>query len=357
MGSIAEKLNLLVSGGTRYYGDKVTISAPDGMFGFSATPLPIEKIDELRTVDGVKEVSGTIGMMLNESMDAVNFGPPPMINGSDFRGQELESFKITIAKGRELKADDFGKVLIGSDLVKKLDADIGKQVEIRGEKFEVIGIMEKTLTAPDSAVGMVLSDTQRLFVKTLPEVVRNNVEENKIVTGFTVYVEDGYDPDQVAKKINEEISGIRATGPNVFKEQIASQIGVFNNILYGIGLISLLVGSLSVINTMTMSISERTREIGVKKAVGAKTKHIMSEYLTEAGIIGFFGGLLGVGLGSVVVSVVNRAMEAGGDQIFLLTPRLVIGSFLFAIILGIIAGIFPARHAVKLNIVTALREG
>ncbi|OGL39643.1 hypothetical protein A3J32_02030 [Candidatus Saccharibacteria bacterium RIFCSPLOWO2_02_FULL_46_7] len=105
-----------------------------------------------------------------------------------------------------------------------------------------------------------------------------------------------------------------------------------------------------------MSISERTREIGIKKAIGAKTRHIMSEYLTEAALIGLFGGLLGWGLGALTVLVINSATEESGNVIFLLSARISIFAICFAVILGVIAGFYPAYHAVKINIVKAIRE-
>jgi putative ABC transport system permease protein len=105
-----------------------------------------------------------------------------------------------------------------------------------------------------------------------------------------------------------------------------------------------------------MSISERIREIGIKKAVGAKTSNIMAEYLTEAGLIGLFGGLIGWSLGALTVLLVNRATADSGNQIFLLTWRISLFAIGFAVVLGIIAGIYPAYYAVKINIVKALRE-
>ena len=164
------------------------------------------------------------------------------------------------------------------------------------------------------------------------------------------------DPDALAEKINDEVSGIKASGPKAFQDQIASATGILNSILFGIAFISLLVGGLSIINTMTMSISERIREIGIKKAVGAKTRNIMGEYLTEAGMIGLFGGVIGWAFGAVVVKVVNRAMADSGNTIFLLTPRISFFGIAFAVVLGVIAGIYPAYYAVKINIVKALRE-
>jgi putative ABC transport system permease protein len=160
----------------------------------------------------------------------------------------------------------------------------------------------------------------------------------------------------LADKITKEVPTVKGMGPKVFKDQIEAATKVLNQILYGIAAISLLVGSLSVINTMTMSISERTKEIGIKKAVGAKTKNILFEYLTEAGFIGFFGGLIGLGIGAFIVTSINAALAIKGDKLFLLTPRLAIGAVVFSVILGIVAGIFPAVHATRISIVKSLRE-
>jgi putative ABC transport system permease protein len=356
MGAMAEKIKLLVDGGTKYYSDKVIVSDKSGMMGFSATPLSIDKAKEIEKIQGVKVAAGVIGMLLDENPTAVSMGPGSTINAQEFRGQELESFKVNMSKGRKLEEDDRGKVTVGADLVKKLNADVGNKIKIRGKEFEVVGILEKTLTAPDGAVAMTLPDAQEIFASTMPELIRGQIDSSQLVTGFTVYIDKSANPDEVADRINKEVDGVKATGPKAFKDQIESATKMLNQILYGIAAISLIVGGLSVINTMTMSISERTKEIGVKKAVGAKTRNIMGEYLSEAGIIGLFGGLLGVGLGAFITTSLNSVLEKSGDKLFLLTPRLVIGSILFSIILGVIAGIFPAVHATRISIVKALRE-
>lgn len=356
MGAMAEKIKLLVDGGTKYYSDKVIISAKGGIMGFSATPLSLDRAKEIEDIPGVEVASGVISMLLEENPKAVSMGPGATINAQETRGEELETFKTNLAEGRKLTDADRGKVVLGSDLVKKFDAEVGKKIKIRGKEFEVVGILEKTLTAPDNALAMSLADAQGLFTASLPQIVKENINPKKVVTGFTVYIEKGKDPDKIAEDINKKMPDFNATGPKAFKDQIESATKMLNQILYGIAAISLLVGSLSVINTMTMSISERTKEIGVKKAVGAKTRNIITEYLAEAGIIGLFGGLLGVGLGSVIVLLGNMALEQTGDKLFLLTPRLIVGSITFSVILGVVAGIFPAVHATRISIVKALRE-
>lgn len=357
MGSMAEKISLLVNGGTKYFSHKVTISEGNSSLTSLPTPMNITKGAELAKVDGVAAVSASTFAMLNENGSAVSFGPPPSIIGSDFKGQGYETFKISYSSGREITPADNGKVDVGSDLVKKLNAKVGGKVTVRGKQYEVAGIIGKTLTAPDNEVWMTLSDAQKIVYDSLPEIIKTRTDPAQIVNGFTVYMKPGVDPNALADKINREVTGVKASGPKAFQDQVASATGVFNAILFGVALISLLVGGLSIINTMTMSISERTREIGIKKAVGAKTHNIMQEYLTEAGLIGLFGGILGWGLGALTVLSLNKAMEASGNVIFLLSTRISVFAILFSIVLGIIAGIYPAYYAVKINIVKALREG
>ena len=143
--------------------------------------------------------------------------------------------------------------------------------------------------------------------------------------------------------------------PEDFEQQIKQPLQIFTSVIYAIGAISLLVGGLSVINTMTMSVSERTREIGVRKAIGASDGQIMSQFVSESAVIGLIGGVAGLVLGLMIASAGNAAGEASGNSIFLVTTRLMIGSVLFAVALGVVSGLYPAYHAASLNPVQALR--
>jgi len=357
MGSMAEKINLLVNGGTEYYADKVVVSPAGGSLSTMPTPMKTSKAEEIAKVPKVAAVSANIFLPLSDETSAVSFGPPPGIIASDLKGEAYETFEVSYSSGRGLKPSDQGKAVVGSDLVEKLNAKVGKNIKIRGKDYEVVGIMEKTLTAPDNEVSISLADAQQILYDSLPEIIRSQIAPSEIVNSFTVYVDKGANPDKLATVINSKVKDIEASGPKAFKDQIASATGVLNAILFGIALISLLVGGLSIINTMTMSISERIREIGIKKAVGAKTRNIMQEYLMEAGLIGFFGGLLGWILGALTIVSINNLMQESGTIIFLLTLRISLFAIGFSVVLGIIAGIYPAYYAVKVNIVRALREG
>ena len=148
---------------------------------------------------------------------------------------------------------------------------------------------------------------------------------------------------------------MKASGPSAFKKQVVDGMKIFNSIIFGIAMISLLVGGLSVINTMTMSVAERTKEIGIRKAIGASHPAIMRQFVAESALIGFVGGMLGLALGYAIAQGLNLAGQASSTELFLVTGRLALGSLTFALVLGAFSGIYPAWHAARLDPVKALR--
>lgn len=358
MGGLAEKLQLLVDGGLDYYADKVIVQGKTAMGGFSTEPLSLDIIDDIEGVDGVTRVSASITAMLDEEPSTVNFGIPANIQAEDGRADGWEEFTVNAIEGRLLEngePSEDGNVVVGSDLVTQLDAKLGETVEIRGKDYTVVGILERTLTAPDKAVLMSMNDAQQILVDDMPAAVREQIDADNLATAFAVYLEDGKDADAMAKVIGSEFPEFSTMGPAGFEKSVKEPLQIFNQIIYAVAFISLLVGGLSVINTMTMSVAERTREIGVRKAIGATDGAIMRQFIAESAIMGIIGGVLGLGLGALVVMMGNAAGAASGNELFLITPRLALGSVGFALVLGVVSGLYPAWHAARLNPVVALR--
>ncbi len=355
MGALAEKLTLLVDGGVKYYADKVVVSGDTQFAGLYSTPLKASLLRDIEHVSGVTRASASVSALLDEEIPAVSMGNIATIQAEDGRARGYETFVTKVAQGRELKNSDVGKVVLGSDVVKKLNGAVGGHVKIRGERYEVIGVMDKTLTAPDNAVLLTMQDARSIVHADLPDAVRDGVNPDTIVSSFAVYLEDGERPEVVARRLERQIDGIDAMTPLDFERQVKQPLAIFTSIIYAIALVSLLVGGLSVVNTMTMAVSERTREIGVRKAIGASNGQIMRQFIAESAVIGLIGGIAGLLFGLTIVTLGNAAGEASGNVLFLMTNRLTVGALLFAVGLGTVSGLYPAWHAANLNPVEALR--
>jgi putative ABC transport system permease protein len=221
--------------------------------------------------------------------------------------------------------------------------------------FTVVGVLAPTLTAPDQAAGVPLAAAQQLFVRSLPPVVGGVLNPSAIATSMVVYPTPGQYIDALAARITAQVPGVATMTGKDFDKQIGGATSILNSILVGIALISLLVGGLSVVNTMAMSIAERTREIGIKRAIGGSRIRIVRELVIESALIGFIGGAVGLVLGAIVVTVVNEAGRSSGTVLFELTTGTAITALAFSTILGALAGFVPALHAARLDPVAALR--
>jgi putative ABC transport system permease protein len=190
----------------------------------------------------------------------------------------------------------------------------------------------------------------------LPPAIRSQVNTSVLIAGIDVYGKPGVDLDELAKKINAEVPGLKANSPTELVNAFKQFSLIFSAITLGAALLALVVGGLSVVNTMLMSVTERYREIGLKKAVGARTRHVLQEFLVESAVIGLIGGVIGLALGWGITFGINSATAAQNLQLFLLTPALALGALAFAVGLGMVAGLVPALRAARLDPVVALRS-
>src|SRR6266550_3360829 len=226
--------------------------------------------------------------------------------------------------------------------------------------FTVVGILNETKTAPDTFAYINLTDGQMLLKDSLPAALQSSFNVTQITEGISVYGQAGTSLgalDKIADQINSQVTGVKATKPSDLVNGFKSGGAIFTAITTAAALLALIIGGLSVVNTMFMSVAERVREIGLKKAVGATTRNIMGEFLIEATLIGLIGGLVGYGLGVLVVVLRNQFFApADGSSLFLITPALTIFAIGFATALGAVAGVLPAWRAARMDPVIALRN-
>jgi putative ABC transport system permease protein len=321
------------------------------LFGGADRYFELSKVDRIAAIKGVDCAVPGIGVLLKDSA-GFSFGAPDLVIGLDLKcGPELLK-QLTLSGGRSLQTGDSGKVALGATLAQKLNAQVGKQVLLRGVPFEVVGIFEATLSAPDSFAFISYPDALALFRAANPFIQTNKNITSVVYTKWKKQV----DPEALSADIAAKVPGVRVISPKDAEKQISQFSLIFNAILFGVALIALIVGGLSIINTMVMSVSERTREIGLKKAVGAETRTILLEYLTESATIGLIGGLIGMAFGVLTIVLINSATKGSQVTVFGLTPMVIIGPVVFATVLGTLAGIFPALRAARLKPVDSLKE-
>lgn len=397
MGSMALRFNKMIAGGKSFITGQITIIPKGTSFtsmGASAF-LPVDTLQQISKVEGVEAVAAGVELALKEPdpdnpTGDFSFGPPATIEGMDFSlNYENRNWKTMDMKdGRMLaKGDADDQVAIGYTIAMDRGLHVGDEMEIRGRKFEVIGILDQTLTGPDQYVFMTLKSTRELLIESnpflkslmersqeaakltdselaeLPEATRNQVLEARafkiedITQMGAASWKDGQDPDVVANRIKDQFKDeVIVLSPTKLGETIDKASAIFNAVILGSAVIALIVGGFSIINTMIMSISERTKEIGIKKALGASRKAIASEYTLEAGVIGILGGAIGLGVGLIAIVLINSKTAASGAEIFLISGQFIVGVILFSFILGIIAGIIPALRAARMKAVDAIRE-
>jgi len=367
MGALSENFNALLDGGVKYFSSSIQVGPPDGQ---SASLLPLSKIDEIKQVPGVAAAFPSYGFLAKPgAVTTVSFGVPDEIIAGDPAENDWGLLKLSTAQGHYLSGGS-GEVLLGDTISKEFKKKVGDTLDLPvkpadakpdfiNHAFTVVGILNVTRTAPDSFAYINISDGQMLLKDSLPVAIRSQIDTSQITESIDVYGQRGSSIsrlDSIADRINAQVSGVKATKPSVIVDSFKSGGAIFTAITTAAALLALIIGGLSVVNTMFMAVAERIREIGLKKAVGATTLDIMREFLIEATLIGAIGGLIGYGLGALITIIVNGTTPPGQSTLFLITVRLTVLALGFAIALGAVAGILPAFRAARLDPVTALRN-
>ena len=351
--SLANQINGLVGMGSEYFADKIVVT--DGV-AFGSSPMRLDDVEIIAGLDGVGAVQPKVEIPWDPD-PAIGFGAPEFLVGT-IPGADagFETFTPELATGRQLTAEDTGNVVVlGSTIARKYGVVAGGTVDIRGESFEVLGTLQPTLSSPDTNGFIPLSTAQALYLGDLPPLVAESLKADELANQIVVFPEVGADPTTVAAAIEAAVENSATMTGAEFSKTVGATTVIFNAIIIGVAAISLIVGGLSVINTMAMSVAERTREIGIRRAIGGSRRRIVRELVAEAGVIGLLGGLIGLGLGAAVVVLVNEASRSSGTVLFDLTAQTAAFAVGFSTILGMVAGIIPAWTAARLDPVSALR--
>ena len=301
----------------------------------------------------------------NRSLSAQVFG----VSDSFF-----ETMQYKVASGRDFTPEEYKSGLKAAVLEKKsaesyfpTESPVGKIIEIRSEPFLIIGLAESSTgneKAPDSFDEYKQNtdsyNTLKIYV---PENVWPVIYSFDEPQSVAIHVESTRQIVFVSRRASAILNkAITASGENSPKyaslssakdqnsmQEITTTISMM---LLGIASLSLLVGGIGVMNIMLVSVTERTSEIGLKKALGAKNRSILVQFITESVVLTGFGGIIGVVVGIGLAGVISwiTGMEFG-----ISVPWIII-SVLFSVVIGVIFGVMPAYRASKLNPIEALRR-
>ncbi len=330
--------------------------------GSAGSSLTNDDVEVIRKVRGVNLAGGFLtkiakvefgnemkyswvsGLALDESKEIID---------------NMDSFNVE--SGRDLKRGDTYKTLAGNAVASgdffKNKVRAGDYVMINDKKFRVVGTLER--------IGN--PDDDQAFIIPL-ETARDLFDEPDNLMVIMANLKPGFDASDVAENIKKAMRRDRdqKKGEEDFSvqtsEQLKETVGVILNlvqaVLIGIAGISLLVGGIGIMNTMYTSVLERTRDIGVMKAIGARNSNIMWIFLIESGIIGLVGGAIGCAIGIAISKSIEYASstQLGVDYLKASTaPELIFGALMFSFLVGMLSGTLPAMRAARLKPTDALR--
>ncbi len=270
--------------------------------------------------------------------------------------------KYKVVAGRNFRSDDYEHfsriIMLDTKLAVKLfgtnDNALNKQVSVGSKSYLVVGVYKdpnagSALYGMSSGGNAVMTNTQLAAEFNVNEIEAAYVHVNDATQATTVGEETA--------KVMTQVSGVKTGHFTIFDmskriAEINSAYGMMTTVIGAIAGISLLVGGIGVMNIMLVSVTERTREIGLRKALGATRRKILTQFLIESMVLTLLGGLIGLGLAAGLTSILNSNMA---DMKPSISFNVAIGSLLFSALIGMIFGILPANKASKLDPIEALR--
>jgi len=349
--------------------------APGGGMMSMAFATPSLTVDDARALEDIPGV---------DLVDAVNENFVEIIAGDTSTVTVIEGatenfmplYGFVMAEGNNISGRNVSGrdtvVVLGSDVAEKLferQYDIvGERVKIKNKRFTVIGVMARKgggmlgFTYDDLIIVPITTYQDRLFALRTPR------GEDAVQSILFRVISPEIRADAIAEA--EEIlrrrhhlkgddqNDFSVISPEQMLEQMSMITGLLTLLLGAIAAISLLVASIGIMNIMLVSVTERTREIGLRKAVGARRSDIMLQFLIEAGILSMVGGVIGIIIGSLQSWAISLIDIGGGQTLEIgFEPVTMVAVAAISFVIGVVSGLYPAMRAARLNPIDALRYG
>ncbi len=317
----------------------------------SIKELSYVDLKDFEDIEGVSYVSPTLSSGISAAYESNSYDAT--LTGADENYIKLNNY--TLSSGRAvapLDMDNRNKVaILGSDVASELFSyadPIDKIISIDGINYKVVGVLEsKDTSSTGSSDDIIL----------IPFTTAQRVLKNAEISNFTVIANSSDSVENVMQNVELKLLSYFGTedaySVNNSQDLLDSITEITNTLSFalgGIAFISLLVGGIGIMNIMLVSATERTKEIGIRKAVGAKKKDILLQFLFESAVISSLGGFIGILLAYIICAILNKFSISTVTSFYI-----VLTSFIFSLAIGIVFGIMPANKAAKLRPVDALR--
>ena len=341
--------------------------APEGV-----TVITDEILEEIETVDGIESAAAYHSRSYAESIYYQNNS----LQGAQVLGVDNQYFDTcgyVVRTGRTFREEDyteFHRVVIldqaASDSLFQEENPLGKTIEINQIPFTVIGVAHKlkefepvinSIEEYNEYMGNESLGIVYMPSATWPITYQYDEPQNLVIRAESTetMTKAGQKSAEILNSymaVKEEDVKYKATDVLELAAQIQSSSDTMNTQLIWIASISLLVGGIGVMNIMLVSVTERTSEIGLKKAIGARKRSILTQFLTEAVVLTSLGGIVGVVVGNILAQVIHKV---SGTPVAISIPAIFV-SVLFSMIIGIVFGLLPSVQAANLDPIEALRH-
>jgi len=368
LGAMSERIVRFIEGGDRFVLGQISVAGRGmGMgAGFTAGGLlPAATVRAIAAVPGVTGVQPQVMLPLNPSTSQFLTLTQELVLGLDLAVlmPNRHYRALPVRAGRFLRAGDRRVAVLGASLAAARGLRAGSRLTLEGASYEVVGVLERMLTAPDRFVFVPIEDAREQWVakdQLLQTVLASGaaaLTAADLNTGAAVGWAEGEDPDAVARRIRERVPGLNVQLPSELSRLLRSSTAFFSALLVGIGALALLIGGLSLANTMAAAVFERIRDFGVKRALGATDLQLAREVLAESLAVTLAGGLGGVALALVLGGAIDGWAARAGQELFDFSPRLLAGALVFSVLLGAAAAGYATRRVVALSPAEAIRRG
>lgn len=368
LGAMSERIVRFIEGGDRFVLGQISVAGRGvGMgAGFTAGGLlPAATIQAIAGVSGVSNVQAQVMLPLNPSISQFMTLTQELILGLDLAvSMPNRAFpSLATRAGRQIGPGDRGVAVLGASLADARGLGVGDVLTLDGTSFTIVGVLERMLTAPDRFVIVPIEDARQLWVTKDP-LLRTVLASGGVPltaadlnTGAAVGWRDGEDPDAVAMRIRDQVGGVNVQIPSELSRLLRSSTAFFSSLLVGIAALGLVIGGLSLANTVTAALFERIRDFGVKRALGATDSQLGREILGETLAVTLSGGLLGIGLAVALGTGVEAYASQSGQPLFLFSLRLLAGALVFSVLLGGVAAAYATLRIVRVSPAEAIRRG